>query len=272
MEIAHKNNLIGYLSGWQSAMEARETVQNSGTFIAGLPQPVRSFTRREYGVCLMLELLDDRLRQIEDYVKDVDPAKDIAPFSKGYSEAMTFMDTTYIFLRSLLDDVAGIIEYFYKSNKIADVPRSFSDLLKKTKARRVAKELICILQPCQEWFLKLKKDRDGIVHDYETNYIGFVMNPRKGGWTSIQFSGKTPRIMENGGVGIHTNLGVLLANYQSFIDDLLDLLDRKFLEWYGIVSSRNTRPLSILEGRSANMLRWAFDYGGYIDKEMIISR
>lgn len=220
----------------------------------------------------MLELLDDRLKQIEHYVKDIDPGKDIAPFSRGYSEAMTFMDTAYIFLRSLLDDVAGIIEYFYKSNKVAGVPRSFSDLLKKAKAGRLAKELICILQPCQEWFPKLKKDRDDIVHDYETNYIGFVMNPRKGGWTSIQFSGKTPGIMENGGVGIRTNLGVLLANYQSFVNDLLDLWDRKFLEWYGIVSTRNSRPFSILEGRSANMLLWAFDYGGYTDKEMIISR
>ncbi|MFH1079412.1 MAG: hypothetical protein V1766_03980 [Pseudomonadota bacterium] len=272
MEITHKNCLIGCLSHWQSAMKAREAVQNSGTFVAGLPQPVGSFTRREYGICLMLELLDDRLKQIEHFVKDVDPGKDIGPFSKGYSEAMTFIDTIYIFLRSLLDDVSGIIEYIYKSNNIAGVPKSFSDLLKKAKAGRVPEDLICILRPCQDWFPKLKKDRDDIVHDYETNLIGFVMNPRKGGWTSIQFSGKTLRTMENGGVGIRTNLGLVLANYQSFIDDLLDLWDRKFLEWYGIVSSRNSRPSSILEGRSANMLLWAVDFGGYTDEDLIISR
>jgi len=272
MEIIHKNNLIGYLSYWHSAMVAKEAVQNSGALVTQLPQPVSSFTRREYGICLMLELLDNRLKQIEDYVKNIDPAKDIAPFSKGYSEAMTFMDTTYIFLRSLLDDVAGIIEYFYKTNKVTDVPRSFYDLLKKAKAGRVSKELIGILQPCQEWFPKLKKDRDGIIHDYETSHIGFVLDPKKGGWTSIQFSGKTPGIMESGGVGIHTYLGVILANYQSFIDDLLDLWDRKFLEWYGIVSSRKSRPSSILEGINGNMLLWAYDYGGYTDNEMIISR
>jgi len=269
MKITHKNCLIGYLSHWQSAMKAREAVQHSGTFTPGLPQPVRSFTRRKYGICLMLELLDDRLKQVEHLVKDIDPGMDIGLFSKGYSEAMTFMDTTYIFVRSLLDDVSGIIEYLYKSNKMAGIPKSFSDLLKKAKAGRVPKDLIHVLQPCQDWFPKLKKDRDDIVHEYETNFIGFVMNPKKGGWTSIHFSGKTPGVMENGGVGIRANLGLLLANYQSFIDDLLDLLDRKFFEWYGIVSSRNSRASSILEGRSANMLLWAIDYGGYTNDELL---
>jgi hypothetical protein len=272
MEITHKNCVTGYLSHWQSAMKAREAVQNSGAFAAGLPQPVKSFTRREYGICLMLELLDDRLKQAEHFVKSIDPGQDIGPFSKSYSEAMTFMDTIYILLRSLLDDVSGIIEYFYKSNKIPGIPKSFSELLKKAKAGKTPEDLICILQPCQDWFPKLKKDRDDIVHEYETNLIGFVMDPKKGGWTSIQFSGKTHGVMENGGVGIRTNLGILLANYQSFIDDLLDLWDRKLLEWYGIVSSPNSRPSTILEGRSGNMLRWAVDYGRYTDKEMIISR
>ena len=66
-------------------------------------------------------------------MKDIDPVKDNAPFSKGYFEAMIFMDTTYIFLRSLLDDVAGIIEYFYKTNKATNVPRSFLTFLRKQK-------------------------------------------------------------------------------------------------------------------------------------------
>jgi len=185
---------------------------------------------------------------------------------------MTFTDTIYIFLRSLLDDVSGIIEFFYKSNKMAGIPKSFSDLLKKAKTGQVPEDLIYILQPCQDWFPKLKKYRDDVVHEYETNLIGFVMNPRKGGWTSIQFSGKTHGDKEKVGVGIRANLGVLLMNYQCFIDDLLDLWDRQSFEWYGIVSSRNSRPSTILQGRSGNMLFWAVDYGGYRDKEMIILR
>ena len=272
MEITYKSCLIDYLSHWQSAMKAREAVQNGRTFVPRFPQPVRSFIRREYGICLMLELLDDRLKQIEHFVKDIDFCKDIEPFSKGYHEAMTFMDTTYIFLRSLFDDVSGIIEYIYKSNKVSGVPKSFSDLLKKAKTGQIPDDLICILRPCQDWFPTLKKDRDDIVHDYETNLIGLVMHPRRGGWTSIQFSGKTRRVMENPGVGIRANLGALLANYQKFIDDLLDLWDKIFFEWYGIVSSHNSRPSCILEGRSANMLLWAVDYGGYTDKKMTISQ
>ena len=133
MRITHKNSLTVYLSDWHNAMEAKETVQKSRALLTRLPQPVMSFTRREYGTCLMLELLDNRLKQIEGCVKDIDPVKDNAPFSKGYFEAMIFMDTTYIFLRSLLDDVAGIIEYFYKTNKATNVPRSFLTFLRKQK-------------------------------------------------------------------------------------------------------------------------------------------
>lgn len=220
----------------------------------------------------MLELLDNRLIQMEDHVKDINPDEDFESFSKAYTEAMTFMDATYIFLRSLLDDVTGVIEYFYKSNKVAKLPQSFFDLLKKAKAGLVPKELILILQPCQEWFPELKKQRDDILHRYETNLIGFVRNPKKRGWTSIQFSGRDSASMESGGVGIHSNLGVLLAEYQRFIDDLLDLWDKKFMEWYGIVSSRNSRNLSTLVGRSANMLFWASIYGRYTDEEMTITR
>ena len=204
MEITHKNCLISYLHYWRIAMIAKQTDQNSSASVKLLPQPVNSFSRREYSICLMLELLDDRLKQIEHFAKDIDSNKDIGPLSKRYSEAMIFLDTTYIFFRSLLDDVSGIIEYFCKSNSVAGVPKSFSDLLKKAKAGRVPEDLISILAPCQDWFPQLKKDRDEIVHEYETNLIGLVLTPK--GWSSIQFSGKTTGVMENGGVGIHANL------------------------------------------------------------------
>ena len=272
MLIRHKSCLIGYLSHWQTAMKIREAGQNNGTLIARLPQPARSFTRREDGICLMLELLDDRLRKIEYLIKDVTPGKDITPFSEAYSEAMTFMDTIYIFLRSLLDDVSAIVEYFYRSNKAADVPKDFSRLLNKAKSGQLPEDLICILRPCQKWFPRLKKERDDIIHHYETNFIGFARDPIDGGFLSIQFSGKTHQAVGNGGIGIRENIGVLLANYQRFIDNLLDLWDRKFLEWYRIVSSRNSRHATILQGQSTNMLLWAVDYGGYTDEELTISR
>ena len=65
--------------------------------------------------------------------------------------------------------------------------------------------------------------------------------PKKGGWTSIQFSGKTLGIMEGGGIGIHTYLGIILANYQNFIDDLLDLWDRGNF-WNGMELSHLANP------------------------------
>jgi hypothetical protein len=286
VKISYKNKLEVYLSNWRMTMNAREAAKGGGPFAAQLPQPVSALTRREYGVCLLLELLGNRLEQMEESVKDINPGKDLGPFSKAYSEAMTFTDATYIFMRALLDDVTGIIEYFYKSNGVPDLPQSFFDLLKKTraanapqkaKARNVPEELIAVLEPCQQWFPELREERDSIIHHYETKLIGFVLNPKKGGWTSIQFSGRRSRskhpaspIVQSEGVGIHTYLGLLLANYQRFIDDLLDFWDKKFYEWYGIVSSRSSRPLTILEGRSANMALWAHKYGKYIDDEMTI--
>jgi hypothetical protein len=251
-------------------MNAIGAAWKGGSFPARLPQPVMALNRHEYTVCLMLELLDKRLEKIERGVKDFGLEKDLGPFSKAYTEAMTFMDTTYIFVRCLLDDVAGVIEYFYKAKKIANLPQSFDDLLKKSQKGGIPQELTLLLQPCREWFPELKKERDGIIHEYETKLIGFVRNPKKCGWTSIQFSGKSSA--PAAGVGIRTYVGVLLADYQCFIDDLLDFLDRKFGEWYGIVISRNSRTPTILDGKVANMLLWAADYGGYKDEEMIISR
>ncbi len=277
-KITYKNNLEGYLANWRMIMKAEEATKTGGYFVAQLPQPVRSLLRHEYSVCLMLELLGNRLEQMEGDVKDINPGKDLGPFSKAYSEAMTFMDATYIFLRALLDDVTAIIEYFYKSNKALSVPQSFDDLLKKAKAGKLPEELALILQPCQEWFPQLRDQRDDIVHRYETNLIGFVLNPKKRGWTSVQFSGRRSRsneqsvvpMMRGEGVGIHAYLGLLLANYQRFIDDLLDLWDRKFYEWYGIVSSHKSRPVTMLEGRSANILLWAHRHGGYTNSDMSI--
>jgi hypothetical protein len=271
MEIRHKNNLQSYLSDWHHKMQViKAAAKRKVSSVTQLPRPVKSFARHKDSVCLMLELLDNRLTQMEDYVKDNNP-NNLESFSKAYSETMTFIDSTYIFLKSLLDDVAGIIEYFYKSNGVPNFPSRFSKLLNKAKEKAVPKELILILQPCQEWFPELRKQRHDIIHHYETIQIGFVLNPKRRGWTSIQFSGRDSASMGNGGVGIKSYLGILLAGYQRFIDDLLDLWDKKFMEWYGIVSSRNSRTLTILEDESANMLFWASIYGGYTDEGMTIN-
>jgi hypothetical protein len=215
----------------------------------------------------MLELLDERLKEMEDIMKDFNPDKDISRFSASYGETIAFLDTTYIFLRCLLDDIAGIIEWFYKLNEKINLPSSFFSLLKKSQKRTVSEELILLLESCQEWFLDLKEQRDRIIHKYETKLIGFVLNKKDGDWTTVHL-----RVEKSDpGVGIRASLGVVLRNYQCFVDDLLDFWDRRSLRWYGIVLSRNSRAHSILQGRTANMLFWATRYGGYHDAEMIIT-
>ena len=64
---------------------------------------------------------------------------------------------------------------------------------------------------------------------------------------------------------------MVMAGYQSLVDRLLDYWDEVFSCWYGIVASSNSRNSTILEGRSANILWWAYRYGGYKNDDMDVS-
>ena len=70
---------------------------------------------------------------------------------------------------------------------------------------------------------------------------------------------------------LRSYIGSAMAGYQSFTDDILDYWDEMFVEWYGIVRSIASRQVTLLEGRSANILLWAYRYGGYINQEMVIN-
>ena len=61
---------------------------------------------------------------------------------------------------------------------------------------------------------------------------------------------------------------MVMAGYQRFIDGLLDYWDEMFESWYGI---RILRTPTIFDGRSANILLWAYQYGGYKNDKMVVS-
>lgn len=262
MRILHKNSLSAYWSNWRIAMDAIARAKGKPPLALRIPQPLHSLIRHEYNLCIMLELFDDRLTHFEITLNT-----EKADYG-GYSEAMGFLDAIYLFSRLLLDSAAGIVRHFYNCNRNPELPKSFDAMFKKSVRGELPDNLNTVFLGCETWFPHLKDRRDDIVHHYETYFIGFERDSG-GKMTTLQFS---PRSKTNSILGedLRAYIGGVMAGYQRFIDALLDHLDKMFRCRYGIVASINSRTLTILEGRSANILWWAYRYGGYTNDIMVV--
>ncbi len=261
LRIIYKNNLSAYFGNFRIAMAAKARAEGKPPSEA-LIQPLQSLMRHEYNLCLMLELFDERLKRFEVTVDN-----EIAKFG-AYVEAMAFLDAIYLFSRVLLDSAAGLVRHFYnhevppnKINEKCELPKSFDDMLKKSARKELPNGLNEVFAACDPWFPNLKDRRDDIVHHYETYFIGFARDP-EGKVATVQFStrNKTHALPDE---DLRSYIGSVMAGYQRFIDALLEHWDKTFLRWYGIVASNSSRQLTILEGRSGNILWWAYKYGGY---------
>jgi len=245
------------------AMDAIARAKGKPSSGLRIPQPLQSLIRHEYNLCLMLELFDERLTRFETTLnsKETDYG--------AYSEAMGFLDAIYLFSRLLLDSAAGIVRHVYNCNKTRELPKSFDDMLKKSVKGELPNNLNTLFTGCETWFPHLKDRRDDIVHHYETYFIGFGQDS-EGKMTTQQFSprNKTHAIRDE---DLRSYIGAVMAGYQRFVDSLLDHWGKMFRRWYGIVASINSRQLTILEGRSANILWWAYRYGGYKNDSMVVN-
>jgi hypothetical protein len=259
MEISHKNCIQGYVGEWLQCMNIKARVEGKTSSGLTIPQPVQSLMRHELNLCLMLELFKERLTRFE---KSLNGKKEDCDFS-AYSEALAFLDAIYFFTRMLLDSVAGIVKHrdFYKCDKGRELPKSFSDIYKAK--RELPEKLNKVFSACESWFPQLKDQRDAIVHDYETYLIGFDRNS-EGKITSVQFSPqkKTPEVKD-----LRSYIGMVMAGYQRFIDGLLDYWDEMFMGLYNISVFRHSTTFL---GRSANILWWAYKYGGYRNDNMVV--
>ena len=93
---------------------------------------------------------------------------------QAYAEARSFLKVCYILLRILLDDLSGIIKYFYDSNEHkVGVPKSFNDILKKADNRKLPEDLIALLQRSNEWFPQMRQRRVDLEHNYESLLVSF---------------------------------------------------------------------------------------------------
>ena len=261
MKVIHKNCLFGYLGNVRMALAARARAGGQSSMVR-IPQPLQSLIRHEYNLCVMLDLFDERLKRFE---ATIDSEK---PDFGAYSEAITFLDSIYLFTRILLDRTAGIVRHYYKCNERIDLSKSFGELLKKSKQGQLPEGLNEVFSGCEAWFSQLKDRRDDIVHHYETYFIGFERNSQ-GEMTVMQFSprNKTHDIPEK---DLRSYLGQVMAGYQRFVDSLLDHWDVTFYRWFGIVASVNSRQHTILDGRSANIVLWAFRYGQYMHDALVV--
>ena len=258
MNVNHKNNLSGYIGNWLVVMNVIKKTQPP----VRIPQAVVSYNDNTYDLSLMLSYLDNNLTILEGT-----PLTPVEFDDLAYAQARAFMKVCYMFLRVILDNVFGIIKYFYDQNErgvIAKRCDSFSNLLTEADNRKLPEDLIRLLQPVKEWFNEMSKRRNDLVHRYESLLIS-LRQDKNGKNILGHFSTKGQPTKEY--EDIRKYIGFVLCEYQKLIDNLLDHFDCKFRDWYGIAPHRD---MTIFDRIVDMPLWWAHKYGNYRHKDLHI--
>jgi hypothetical protein len=183
MRISHKNSIQGYVGEWLLRMDVKARAEGKPFLGLTVPQPVQSLMRHELNLCLMLELLEERLtrfeRSLNGETKDCDYG--------AYSEAMCFLDTVYLFSKLLLDSAAGVVRYLHKFGTGCELTKRFNVMYNKSLRGELPDNLNIVFLGVETWFPQLENRRDDIIHHYETYLIGFGRN-LEGEKTTVQFS------------------------------------------------------------------------------------
>ena len=226
------------------------------------PSPFESFFFNNNDFSLMLTYLDDKLRVLEE--TPITPSQ--FPY-QSYNEAIVFLKVCYILFIILLDNVAGIIGYFYQQNEpaIGEINKFLILLTKADNGKIPDKNFSELIRKSGAWFQEVRKRRNDLVHNYETLLISLKQNPNGGNITG-QFS--TTEVNPSDYKDIRDYFGFVLCEYQKFTDALLDHFDHKFDDWYGLGRGKSSRTVSIFEGNSGIMLWWAYKYGNYRNDDM----
>jgi hypothetical protein len=255
--ITHKNNLSGYIGDWLIVMNHIKRTQPPIT----IPQEVVSYNDNMYDLSLVLAYLDNELKILEE--TPLTPEK----FDyMAYAQARFFLKASYMFLRVILDDMSGIIKYFYDQNDSkVGIPKSFNDLLKKANNQKLPEDLIALLHPTNDWFPQMRARRGDLEHNYESLLISFRRD-QDGKNILGHFSTKEHTTKEY--EDIRKYFGFILCEYQNFIDKLLEHFDSKFINWYGLRPPRN----ETLFDHIVNMpLWWAYKYGNYRHNDLHVN-
>jgi len=252
MESIHKNDLSAYLSEWKMMMDMRNRIPNlSKNKIQPIPKTFQAIANKTLDLSVMLRYLNSNLRILENNKTPL-----VVIHYQAFTDAIVFLQASYLFYRILLDNLAGVIAYFYNKNERIKLPQSFHRLLKKSKNwDKFPKDLNLILEKAQIWFPEFKDRRVDLVHHYKSFLIFFKKN--ESGEYILEHSNRSYGSKFKNFGEIRKYIGFLLCEYQKLIDNLLDHFDSKFKIWYGIVASKASRSSSMMEWNSANMLWWA---------------
>ena len=261
--VQHKNDFSTYLGDWISMIRTVINLTRAEKAkrhdLTRIPTTFESIHNNTHDLSVVLAHLDSRLRVLEEKpIRQLD--------LRAYAEARVFLKAFYVFFRILLDDVSGVIEFYYKKNEPGvAVTKSFKTLLNNAEKGILPEDLSELLKQANSWFPEMRKRRDDLVHEYES----FLISIDKGesdtnilGYFSIK-SGASITYRS-----IREHLGFLLCEYQTLIDNLLDHFDTKFIGWYGGGPGRN---LTIMLGCVAFPLWWAYKYGNYRHKDLQVS-
>ena len=264
--VEHKNEFSTYLGDWVTMMRNVVNImrpEEANRYrLSRIPATFQSLHIHAYDLSVVLAQLDSRLRVLEE--KPL-PQLDY----QAYAEAGVFLKAFYLFFRILLDDVSGVIKFFYKKNEPGvAVTKSFNDLLKNAKRGKLPNGLSRLLERPSSWFPEMRERRGNLVHDYESFLISIDIG---GGSKNVlgHFSIRSGAASTYG--DIRKYFGFLLCEHQMLIDNLLDHFDTKFRDWYGVVQGKASRNLTIMQGCVAVPLWWAYKYGNYRHEDLQVS-
>jgi len=255
--VYYQNNLSGYISNWRLLMSQILKVRPP----IDIPQELVSLNDNTHDLSVMLSYLDAKLTILEETPIVAGQQIDYL----AYAEARSFLKVCYMLVRILFDDVSGVIKYFYDKNEPnSGVTKSFSDLLNRAKKLKLPEDLSTLLRETIVHFPKMKDRRDDLLHFYESLLISFKQD-EEGKTILGHFSTKQRPTKEY--EDIRQYFGSVLCEYQTLIDNLLDHFDVKFVNWYRF---RPHRDLNILQGYAGIMLWWAYKYGNYRHKGLVV--
>ena len=261
VNVIHNNDLGGYLGNWKTNVQIlRELIPDKirWTPLQTLPTPFQSYSFNTHDLTVLLSFLEMNLRILEQ--------TPLSQFdNEAYSKSRVFLKTSLIVFPVILDDLAAILEFFYKKNQPqTQVPPRFSDLLAKASKGELPSDLEALVLQTDSWFPEVKDTRDDIIHHYDSVLLSFSQTEdNKNIIGHFHVGGRNPYAYED----TRSFLGTVFANYQQLIDQLLSHFDAKFADWYGFAPNR---AQTILQGDAGIILWWAHKYGGYTSDDFQI--
>lgn len=134
-------------------------------------QAFAAFHRHFYNLCLILERIkEENDKLIVERKENKDP-REVPDY---YYFLLLDLETFFIYLRVIMDDIAGITPYFFGKHRGKIASGSFNDLKQwfVKQGGRLDSEFSRYLKEETAWFDEMKKEREAIIH-YKANNIIF---------------------------------------------------------------------------------------------------